>query len=116
MLGDNYFYWDGYMTNPSSLRVTFSNNESISLSESGTEIGVITRLQKRTVTTTWACNSATRDMLLEKCKRATCSMSYGTGTGGTWRARVTNMNMADRSQYVARTDGLWTLTIVFSEV
>lgn len=117
MLGNNYFYWgDGYFVNPSSLRVTFSNNESISLSESGYEIGTVTRLQKRTVTCVWNCGSKLRDEILTKCQASTCGIAFGPGTSGTFRPRVTGMNMAARSEWASRTDGLWTITVVFTEV
>lgn len=116
MLGDNYFYWDEYFQNPTSLRVNFTNNESISLSESGYEIGTVTRLEKRTVTCVWNCNSTLRDRILEKCMASTCAMHFGAGTAGTFRPRITSMNMAARSEYASRTNGCWTITVVFTEV
>lgn len=99
---------------PPSIR--YSNNESISLSEAGTEIGVISRLQKKTFTVTWKLNSDWKDKIEEKCMKATSQLQFGDYPWMTVRARITSCQLAQRSEYAERTNGLWSISVTFTEV
>lgn len=110
-------YPDLYMPppkNPPSIR--YANNESISLSEAGTEIGVITRLQKKTIQITWIINSDLYEEVEKRCLRSTSIIQFGPQTPITVRARITAANLLKNSEWIRRTDGLWSVTVQFVEV
>ncbi len=119
---DTYILWqddDGfvYMPIPSTPpTIRYSNNESISLSEAGTEIGVVTRLQKKVFTVTWVLNSDWKDLIEEKCMKATSTLQFGEYSPMKVRARLTACNLLKRSEYLERTDGLWSMSVTFTEV
>ena len=100
--------------NPPSIR--YANNESISLSEAGTEIGVITRLQKKTIQITWIINSDLYEEVEKRCLCSTSIIQFGPQTPITVRARITAANLLKGSEWIQRTDGLWSVTVQFVEV
>lgn len=116
MLTKNYFYWGNHsFYAPTSLQIRYTNNESIALSEAGQEIGVITRLQKRTVTATWNCSSTTKNEIKTRCMNATTSINCGDGFFEC-RPRLQACNLVTNSEYADRTDGLWVVTVIFTEI
>lgn len=110
-------YGDLYMPVPKTApSIRYANNESISLSEAGTELGVITRLQKKTITVTWRLDSDWKDRIEEKCSCAISKLTFGDYNAMDVRARLVSCSLASGSEYVARTDGLWTIQVQFTEV
>ena len=110
-------YGEIYMPCPQNMpQIRYSNNESISLSEAGTEIGVITRLQKKTFTVTWIVNSDYYEQIERRCLKATSTLVFGEHSGMTVRARITAANLIKGSEWIRRTDGLWSITVQFIEV
>lgn len=96
--------------------IRYTNNESISLSEAGTEIGVVTRLMKKTITVTWRLNSEWKNKIEEKCKNPTSQLIFGEYPEMTVRARITACQLAAQSEYAQRTMGLWSISVTFTEV
>lgn len=110
-------YGDLYVPVPQNPpQIRYTNNESISLSEAGTEIGTITRLQKKTITLTMIINSDLYEQVEKKCLLATSSLLFGPQTAIKVRARITAANLLKGSEWIHRTDGLWSVTVQFTEV
>ncbi len=96
--------------------IRYTNNESISLSEAGTEIGVVTRLGKKVFTVTWVLNSAWKEKIEQKCMKPTSTLDFGEYSAMTVRARITSCALARNSEYLDRTMGLWSISVTFTEV
>jgi len=119
---DSYMLWQDdensvYMPMPKTPpRINYSNNESISLSEAGTEIGEVTRLEKKTFSITWQLNSDWKDLIEAKCKKATSIFEFGDYRPMKVRARINSCTLYPNSEYTARTNGLWIISVTFTEV
>lgn len=117
MLGDSYFRWaNATFLPPTSMSISYSNNERILLSEAGTEVGVITRLQKQVVNCVWQCTSTLKNDILQKCAVPKTTVQIGTSPVFNARARVQSCQLVDGSIYADRTDGLWVVNVQFTEV
>lgn len=120
---DSYIRWydesygNLYMPIPSTTpSIRYSNNESIALSEAGTEIGNVIRLQKKTITITWKLSSDWKDNIELRCKKATSILEFGDYSPMNVRARLISCNLSANSEYAQRTNGLWIITVQFIEV
>lgn len=116
MLGDNYLTFENVtLPNPTALAVSDQNLETVKVSVSGHDLGITTRLQKRTFAATFQVTSTWLDKLI-----ALCNLTNGTlvfrGESITCRARMGGYNLAQDSEHADRTDGLWTVNINFLEV
>lgn len=110
-------YGDLYMPIPSTPpTIKYTNNESISLSEAGTEIGTITRLEKKVIQMTWILGSDWYEQIERKCLISLSSIVMGTHSALTVRARLLSANLLKKSEWLSRTDGLWSITVQFTEV
>lgn len=116
MLGSTYLQFNGLdIPNPTSFNITYENLENVAQSEAGTDLAIVTRLGKRTFectfqsTSTWLANF-----------RTMCGLASGTlvylSESITCRARITSATLAPNSEYAGRTDGLWIVTVSFTEV
>ena len=106
-----------YMPIPSTPpAIRYTNNESISLSEAGTELGTVTRLEKKTITVTWNLSSDWKDQIENRCKKATSVLEFGDYSPMRVRARLISCQLSKNSEFVERTNGLWTITVQFIEV
>lgn len=120
---DSYIRWtddsygDLYMPVPTSPpQIRFAQNERISLSEAGTEIGDITRLNKKTFNITWLLGSDWIDQIEAKCDLATSTLVFGTRSPMQVRARLVSEQLVKGSEYLNRTSGVWQVTVQFTEV
>ena len=116
MLGDNYLEFENVtLPNPATLAVSYQNLETVKSSVAGTDIGIVTRLQKRTIACTFNCTSTWLDNF-----KTLCNLTSGTlvfrSESITCRARITGENLAPDSEHAQRTDGLWTVSVQFLEV
>ena len=116
MLGSNYLTFNNKaIPNPVDMTVDYDNIENVVQSEAGTDLAIVTRLQKRTFTCTCNCTSTWLTQF-----KALCSLSSATlvwlGESIEAMARITNATLQQNSEYAARTDGLWSVTITFTEV
>ena len=117
MLGKDYFRWaNAPFLAPTSLSISYTNNEKILLSEAGTEVGVITRLQKQVINATWQCSYAVRNEILQKCMVPKSLLQIGTSSSFYARARVQSCQLVPNSEYADRTNGLWIVQVRFTEV
>lgn len=116
MLGDNYLKFENVaLPNPKSFSIAYENKENLKDSETGTTIGTVTRLQKRTFNCSFDVSSRWAATIRSLCNLSQGSLVYK-GETITCRARLTNDTLAQYSEYAERTDGLWTITVAFSEL
>lgn len=115
MIGDNYISINGEtIPNPTIFKVDYVNDETIGKSEAGTDIGNVRRLLKGTYSFSFDSSSRGRDKIKAFCALAECQAVIQ-GKTMTGRLRLTGESMLKNSEYVANTDGLWTLTVKFIE-
>jgi len=115
MIGDNYISINGEtIPNPAALKISYTNEESIGKAEAGTDIGTVRRLLKRTFAFSFDSSSRGRAKIKTFCALAECQAVIQ-GETMTGRLRLTGESMLKNSEYVANTDGLWTLTVNFIE-
>lgn len=116
MLGSNYLSFNSVsIPNPKDFNIKFQNIETVRQSEAGTDLGIVTRLQKRTFNCSFDCTSTWLAQF-----KAMCSLTSGTllyqSESITCRARITSQKLAKNSEFTARTEGLWTISVSFTEV
>lgn len=116
MLGDGYLTFNSVaIPNPTNMSIQFDNLENVVESEAGTELAVVTRLQKRT----FSCGCKCTSTWLSKF-RTMCALSSGTlvylNESIVCRARIEYVSLVNNSEYADRTDGLWEVTLSFTEV
>ena len=115
-LGSEYLKFNSVdIPNPSAFNIQYENIEDVVNSEAGTELAIVTRLQKRTFSCSFDCTSTWLNKF-----RTMCGLSSGTlvylSESITCRARIEYATLAPNSEYTNRTDGLWTVTVSFTEV
>lgn len=115
-LGNNYLKFNNvYIPNPESMTVDYENLENVAYSEAGTNLAIVTRLQKRTFSCTFNCTSTWLSNF-----KSMCGLSSGTlvwmGESITAMARISNAALQPYSEHASRTDGLWVVTVTFTEV
>lgn len=116
MLGNNYLTFNSVvLPNPVSFDISFQNIETIKQSVAGTDMGIVTRLQKRTFKGTWQVSSTWLNNFKTLCALSTATLVY-LNESITCRARISSQKLAKNSEYAARTDGLWTISVTFTEV
>lgn len=117
MLGDNYMTIGGLQVpNPKDgIQISFTNIEQTTQSEAGTDLAVVTRLQKRTFAFTANVTSFWLEKYLTLCGLAQTTLIFNSESI-TVRARVESASMVADSAYAANTDGLWTVGIKLIEV
>lgn len=103
------------LPNPTAMTESYSNNEVISLSEAGTEIGNVTRLQKKTFTCTWNASSTLKTTLETMCAEPRSLLTIA-GTSHYYRARIISAVLVANSEWADRTNGLWTIRVTLTEV
>jgi len=97
-------------------RTRYKHIENILVSEAGTDMDDVVRLNKRTVSCTFQVSSIWRDKLLTICSNATVSLQIGSETAFNVRPRIQNGDLFDCSYNTPGTDGLYTVSINFEEV
>lgn len=115
-LGRNYITLNGVsLPNPTAFSIKYQNIEQTGQTEDGHDVGTTTRLQKRVFNMSFNCTSRGEAVLREICDLTTCNMTYR-GETIVVRPRIQNGKLVDGSEYLARTDGLYTVSIVCTEV
>lgn len=100
---------------PGSFQIEYTPDEVIELSEAGTELGSVRRLNKRTFKGDWQVTSFWLEVLRDFCELRTVTLRYQ-GQDYTVRARGFNPQLANNAEYVEGTEGLWTLNLTFTEI
>ena len=117
MLGTNYMTLNGVsLPNPKDgISISFQNIERTAQSEAGTDLAVVTRLQKRTFTWSAFVTSDWLSKYRNICALSQCNFIFNSETIAV-RARITSATMSPQSEYADRTKGLWTVGIQLIEV
>lgn len=117
MLGNDYMTLGGLsIPNPQKgIKISFQNIEKTAQSEAGTDLAIVTRLQKRTFSFTANVTSAWLSQYRTICAQGSSTFVFMSETI-TVRARIESASMAVNSEYADRTDGLWTVGIKLIEV
>ena len=101
---------------PGSFKITYDPDEVIELSEAGTELGSVRRLNKRTFSGNWQLSSFWLKKFEEFCTARTVTVTYQ-GEEYTCRVRGYAPQLASNSEYTEGTEGLWTLNnITMTEI
>ena len=116
MLGANYFKFNSLdIPNPTAMYVDYDNIETVAQSEAGTDLAIVTRLKKRTFNCTFQCTSTWLATFKTMCGLTSGSLLFQ-GETITCMARINNSTLLSNSEYADRTNGLWTVTVTFTEV
>lgn len=116
MLGLNYLTFNNVsIPNPTAFNISYDNVEEVAQSEAGTDLAIVVRLQKRTFECTFQCTSTWLNSFRTMCNLTSATLVYNSESI-VCRARITSATLAPDSEYAARTDGLWTVTVSFTEV
>lgn len=115
-LGNNYITLNGIVIpNPKPFKISYQNMESVKTSEAGTDIVLITRLQKRTFDMKFQTTTFWGEKLKEIAAITTqISMVYR-GETIYGRFRYKDQELENGSEFIPGTDGLWTGNFQFIE-
>jgi len=117
MLGKRFLQINGVaIPNPvSNFKTTFDADETVSLSEAGTELVRVRRLDKRTITGTWNLTSFWLDKFEEWATSNSVTVRYR-GKDYICRMRDFAPQLAEGSEHTENTDGLWIVAPTFTEI
>lgn len=116
MLGYKYITLDGVkIPNPSSLTENYENIEDTGISEAGTDLVAVTRLQKCSWSLTFDCSSFWLAKYKNITKKNTVPMIYK-GETFTVRARITSAALVPNSEHSTQSDGYYTVTMEITEI
>lgn len=99
----------------SNFKVNFTPDEVVNISEAGTELARVRRLNKRTFSGTWNFTSFWLKKAEEWCTSPTVTVTYQ-GENYTCRARDFSPVLFNNSDYTENTEGLWTVNLTFTEI
>lgn len=115
-LGRNYITLNGVsLPNPESWQIKYTNIENVKQSEAGNDLGIVTRLNKRTFSATFNCTSYGADKLKAICSLTTCNLVYR-GETIEVRPRLSVDKLQSGSEYLSNTDGLFVVSLALTEV
>ena len=115
MLGIGYFTYNGLKTpNPVEMNIDFANSENENESEDGHVLTYVIRLQRRTFSCTFDCSSKWKDLFLAMCKTTSGTLNF-LDEDIPVKARINSCQLVQNSEKLRLTDGLWTLSVTFSE-
>ena len=115
-LGNNYLKFNGVdIPNPDQMSVDYENIENVAYSEAGTNLAIVTRLQKRTFNCTFNCTSTWLSNFKTLCGLSSATLVWQ-GESIEAMARISNSTLQPYSEHADRTDGLWVVTVTFTEV
>ena len=116
MLGAEYIKINNVKYTPSTFSYAIQSDEDVFKSAAGTELLNIVRLNKHVFTLTWeGIDSTLLDTLEGYCKVPTVTFNYRS-TDYTCRARGIAPQMLNKSYKYRRSDGLWNITITFTQL
>ena len=117
MLGKRYIKINGEaIPNPvSGFKIQFEADETINLSEAGTELVRVRRLNKRKFSGTWNLTSFWLKKFETWCSSNSVQVTYQ-GETYTCRMRDFAPTLADNSEYTDTSDGLWTISPTLTEI
>lgn len=116
MLGEDYIYISGNEFTPTSFGYELQAIEEVMQSEAGTELVNIQRLDKHVFTASWeGIDSDLLDVIEGLCQLPTVDMWYRNNVY-TVRARGAAPSLINKSYKYSRSDGLWNVSVTFTEI
>ena len=117
MLGRDYLKFnDTDLFWAKSNKVKFSHIETKAVSEAGTTLDIVTRLNIPTYSYTFRVTSQGFDVLLAICSLAQGTLYINGDAGHTVTPRLQNKDLVQDSELTDGTDGLFDVSINFYEV
>lgn len=117
MLGKRYLSINGTpIPNPvSGFKIQYDEDETINLSEAGTELVRVRRLNKRTFSGTWHLTSFWLKKFEEWCCEDSVEVTY---QGQTYLCRMRGYapQLFQNSEYAETSEGLWTIAPTMTEI
>lgn len=117
MLGNNYMTIGGLLIpNPQGgIKIGYTNIEKTNQSEAGTDLAIVTRLKKRTISFTAKVGSDWKEEYERICGLTQTQLVLDGETIDV-RARIDSASLETNSEFAKNTQGLWTLGIKLIEV
>lgn len=116
MLGRNYLtIGEVPIPNPIDFSENYTDIENIGNAESGKELVMVTRLQKRSWSLTFQTSSYWLDILKELCMENSTTFTFR-GETIVVRARLTGAAMAQYSAMRPESDGYYTVSMTITEI
>lgn len=116
MLGKRFISINGTpIPNPENYKTTFEADETVNLSEAGTELVRIRRLDKKVFSGTWHLTSFWKDKFEGWATLPVVQFTY---QGHTYNVRMRGFapQLIKRSEFVAESEGLWNVSPTFTEI
>lgn len=116
MLNEGYLIIDNEQYTPSSFSYQLQPMEDVNQSAAGTDLLNIVRLDKHSFSANWkGITSDLLDILEGLCLKPTVTLVY---RGNTYlcRARGANPQLLGKSYKYDRSDGLWDISLTFTEL
>lgn len=116
MLGKRYItIGDLPIPNPNEFSITYENIENVNISESGSDLVNVTKLQKRTWSLSINATSLWRARYLELTRRSQTTLTMNDETVAV-RCRIDSERLVQNSELANNTDGLWVINISIMEI
>lgn len=116
MLGHNYLKIGRVsIPNPIDFAENYTDIENVGTAESGRELVMVTRLQKRSWTLTFQCSSYWLGELKALCAENSTTFKFN-GETVTVRARLTSATMAQNSYMRPESNGYYTVSMTVTEI
>lgn len=117
MLGRDYItIGSTKLPNPVDFSIDYDNNETEAVSEAGTLLVSVTRLLRRNISMTCQVTSMWRDEIKSLCALNSTTLKIGNSSETiNGRLRFKGETLAPHSEYIANSEGLWTMQITFIE-
>lgn len=117
MLGNRFLKINGEsIPNPvEGFEIDFVPDETVSLSEAGTELVRVRRLDKRVFKGTWNLTSYWVNKFASWAAQPVVILRYG-GQNYNVRMRDFNPKLAPNSEWTSTSEGLWTINPTFTEI
>lgn len=115
MLGNHYIKLNNQVIpNPTNFKIGYANYDNIKQSEAYTDIGTTNRLMKRTFSFSFNSTSRGAELIKTYCAMTEITITVD-GTAYHGRLRISGEDLQKDSEYCDRTQGLWVLTVTFTE-
>lgn len=103
------------MPNPTSFSYKYNADENIFMSEAGTQMSNIRRLDRLSFSATYPCSSRLRDELIGYCQEPSVDIELENNeTVITGRLRLNgDITLVEDSEYTTGTEGLWNVPVIF---
>lgn len=116
MLGKRYLSINGTpIPNPISFKISHDEDETINLSEAGTELVRVRRLDKKKFSGTWNLTSFWLKKFEGWCTSNSVTLTYQ-GRDYTCRMRDYTPQLVENSEYTETSEGLWKISPTLTEI